>query len=154
MTALEAAYPATGVVYATMPLTTGVDPANVLRNQYNQAVRSYCAANNKFLFDIADIEAHDPSGVRQTFVFQGQTYERLNGGYTGDNGHLNAAGQQQVCKGWYAACAYGTRFISYGETWTGGTAGQANLWSAAGQLVARFPRGHRTRRPGHQTHLR
>jgi hypothetical protein len=133
LSALEATYPTTVFVYATMPLTTDTNSDNVLRNQYNQAVRTYCAANNKFLFDIADIEAHDPSGVRQTFTSGAETYDRLYSGYTTDGGHLDtAAGRQQIAKGWYAACAYGTRFVSYGETWTGGAAGQAGNWGAVG----------------------
>ena len=103
MTALEAAYPATAVVYATMPLTTGVDPANVLRNQYNQAVRSYCTANNKFSSTSPTSRPTTSAACGRPSLFQGQTYERLYSGYTGDSGHLNAAGQQQVCKGWYAA---------------------------------------------------
>jgi hypothetical protein len=105
MSSLEAAYPGTSFVYTTMPLSTGEDDSNVLRNQYNSAVRSYCSSNNRLLFDIADIEAYGPSGSPSTFVSAGVTYQKLYSGYAADEGHLNTAGRQQVATGWYAAAA-------------------------------------------------
>lgn len=105
MTALRAAYPATAMVYATMPLTTGTDSTNIQRNQYNRAVRTHCASTGAVLFDIADIEAHDPAGVQQTFSSGGQTWQRLFAGYTDDGGHLNPDGRQRVAAGWYAVAA-------------------------------------------------
>ncbi len=129
MAGLEAAYPTTKIVYATMPLMTSADTANVLRNNFNNAVRTYCINNNKFLFDIADIEAHDPAGNEWTFVSGGQTCQRLYDSYSSDGGHLNSAGERQVAKGWYAACVYGTRYVSFNENWTGSS---SSLWSATG----------------------
>jgi hypothetical protein len=105
MSALEASYPGTVFVYTTMPLTTGSDADNVLRNTYNAAVRQYAQDHDKYLFDIADIEAHDPSGVPQTFQSGGQTYQKLFSGYTSDGGHLNTTGRQRVATGWYAMAA-------------------------------------------------
>ena len=105
MTALESAYPDTVFVYTTMPLMTSTDSDNVLRNQYNAAVRAHCVANRKLLFDIADIEAHDPQGVEQTFSYQGQTYQKLYSGYTEDGGLLDLVGRKRVAMGWYAVAA-------------------------------------------------
>lgn len=105
MTALESAYPDTVFVYTTMPITTSADSSNALRNQYNAAVRAHCKASRKPLFDIADIEAHDPDGVEQLFSYQGSTYQRLCPAYTDDGGHLNTVGRQRLAMGWYATAA-------------------------------------------------
>jgi hypothetical protein len=105
MSALETSFPSTVFVYTTMPLTTGTDNDNILRNSYNQAVRNYCGANKKLLFDIADIESHDPNGVASTFTSDGVTYQKLYGDYSSDGGHLNDDGAQRVALGWYATAA-------------------------------------------------
>jgi len=106
MDALAAAYPTTALVYATMPLTVDEDGDNVARNLYNQAVRAHAAALGALLYDIADMEAHDPGGVEHTFVAGGQTYQKLYAGYTGDGGHLDLElGHRRVAQGWYAAAA-------------------------------------------------
>ena len=105
MTALQSSFPGTVLVYATMPLTTYEDADNVLRNQYNAAVRAHCAAGRGLLFDVADIEAHTPAGVQQTFQLGGQTWQKLYAGYASDEGHLNTAGSQRVAQGWYATAA-------------------------------------------------
>jgi hypothetical protein len=102
MSELEKAYPNTVFVYTTMPLTYDSDSSNVLRNNYNNAVRAYCSANNKMLFDVADIESHDLNGIPQTFVYGGSTYYKLYTGYTSDGGHLNSLGAKRVASGWYA----------------------------------------------------
>ena len=105
MTALEAAFPTTVFVYITMPLTSDEGSDNVLRNQYNAAVRNFCIGNNKLLYDLADMEAHDPAGNQYTFTSGGKTYQKLYSGYTSDGGHLNTAGQQRIAMGWYAVAA-------------------------------------------------
>ena len=105
MAALEAQYPQTVFVYITMPLTTSSDYDNVLRNVYNAAVRQHCGANSRLLYDLADMEAHDPNGNPATFTYQGQTYQRLCSGYTSDGGHLNTPGRQRIALGWYATAA-------------------------------------------------
>ncbi|HOP08323.1 MAG TPA: hypothetical protein PLF13_13670 [candidate division Zixibacteria bacterium] len=61
MNALELAYPNVTFVYMTGHLDgTGVDGNLYARN--NQ-IRAYCEANNKILFDFADIESYDPNGT-------------------------------------------------------------------------------------------
>jgi hypothetical protein len=74
MAALESANPGMTLVYATMPLTNTSNSDNIKRNVFNDAVRTYCSTNGKFLFDIADIESHDPNGTAVTFADGGQTY--------------------------------------------------------------------------------
>jgi len=104
--ALATAHPATTFVHTTMPLTTGEDADNVLRNLYNEAVRAHCAAGGELLYDVADMEAHDPEGAEQTFLSAGTAYQKLYSGYTGDGGHLDAElGHRRVALGWYAAAA-------------------------------------------------
>jgi hypothetical protein len=57
---LENQYPSVGFIYYTGH-TDGTAPGGILwRN--NDAVRSYVNANNKILFDFADIESYDPAG--------------------------------------------------------------------------------------------
>ena len=105
LAAMEAAWPATTFVYTTMPVTTDEDAGNVLRNQYNTAVREYCQAHGRLLFDIADMESHCPAGNPITFTSGGQTYQKLYNDYSSDGGHLSAAGRQRIALGWYAVAA-------------------------------------------------
>lgn len=102
MTNLEAACPQTVFVYTTMPLMTSEDGDNVLRNLFNTRLREWCRANGRVLFDIADIEAHDPSGALCTFASRGKQWPRLCSSYTRDGGHLNNEGRQLVARGFYA----------------------------------------------------
>jgi hypothetical protein len=61
MNQLEADYPAVTFVYMTGHLA-GSGPSGDL-NQRNEQIRSFCRANNKVLFDFADIESFDPDGL-------------------------------------------------------------------------------------------
>jgi hypothetical protein len=104
MQGLEQKFAGTGtrLVYATMPLKTSSDSANILRNEFNAAVRSFVAgSSDRLLFDIADIEAWDATG-EHTFTSGGNVYQQLAGGYSSDGGHLNATGSQRVALGFYA----------------------------------------------------
>ena len=95
MEQLEADYPDKVFVWWTMPIrTTGSSS----RDAFNASVRSYCEANNKILFDIADIECHDPSGVQQT---DSSGREILYGDYASDSGHLNDVGGQRVANAFW-----------------------------------------------------
>jgi len=58
---LEQQYPNVVFVYMTGHLD-GTGPTDTLYVRNNQ-IRAYCAANNKVLFDFADIESYDPSGT-------------------------------------------------------------------------------------------
>jgi hypothetical protein len=60
MSDLETRYPDVVFIYMTGHLDgSGVD-GNL--NQRNEQIRAYCRANNKVLFDFADIESYDPDG--------------------------------------------------------------------------------------------
>ncbi|HLP02204.1 MAG TPA: PEP-CTERM sorting domain-containing protein, partial [Opitutaceae bacterium] len=91
-------------VYMTIPLEVS-SGANVQRGVFNQTLRSWAAANNKVVFDIADIEAHSSSGELQTFSSGGQLYEQMAAEWSSDGGHLNAAGEALVARGFYALAA-------------------------------------------------
>jgi hypothetical protein len=60
MTGLENDYPGVRFVYMTGHLD-GTGVAGNL-NVRNQQIRTYCAANDKILYDFADIESYDPDG--------------------------------------------------------------------------------------------
>jgi hypothetical protein len=105
LAALEQDFPATVFVYTTMPLESSANSANILRAGYNNYVRAHCQTNSRVLFDIADVESHDPAGNAITFTNAGTVYQRLYSGYTSDGGHLNTLGEQRVALGWYATAA-------------------------------------------------
>lgn len=105
MTNLEAVFPETIFVYTTMPLMTDQDSDNFLRNAFNDRLREWTRQNGRVLFDIADIEAHDPNGKVCTFQYRNKTCQKLCDIYTRDGGHLNEAGRQLVAKGFYALAA-------------------------------------------------
>jgi hypothetical protein len=61
MTQLEQSYPSVTFVYMTGHLDGSGAAGNL--NVRNQQIRAYCRANNKVLFDFADIESYDPNGL-------------------------------------------------------------------------------------------
>ncbi len=61
MNQLEADFPAVRFVYMTGHLNGGGATGNV--NVRNNQIRAYCLANNKTLYDFADIESYDPDGL-------------------------------------------------------------------------------------------
>lgn len=60
MTQLEMDYPAVAFVYMTGHLDGSGPDGNLY--QRNNQIRDYCVANDKILFDFADIESWDPDG--------------------------------------------------------------------------------------------
>jgi hypothetical protein len=105
---LQAQYPTTAFVYMTMCMTADGDRFEVQRNRFNDKVRSWVAAHDAILFDIADIESHSPPGDLATFTFDGATYPLLYAPYSIDGGHLNApdnVGRQRAALGFYALSA-------------------------------------------------
>jgi hypothetical protein len=125
ITNLEAAYPQTLFVYATMPLTTTnyryttLDtgaPTLYWRSVYNDSLRAWCGANGRVLFDIADIEAHDSSGNPCTFTYNSRVCQQLWSGYNvgcdqycseaGDSAHpTNPGAESLMAQGFYALAA-------------------------------------------------
>jgi len=92
MEQLELDYPDKVFVWWTIPLTRDGMPGT---DFFNALVRSYCRANGKILFDIADIECHDPNGLKQT---NAQGNEVICPDYTKEihAGHLNVPGRIRV----------------------------------------------------------
>jgi len=92
MEQLETDYPDKVFVWWTIPLTRDGMPGT---DFFNALVRSYCRANGKTLFDIADIECHDPNGLKQT---NDQGNEVICVHYTKEihAGHLNVPGRIRV----------------------------------------------------------
>jgi hypothetical protein len=60
MNALETEFPDVQFVYITGHLDGSGIEGNL--NQRNEQIRAYCLANDKILFDFADIESYDPGG--------------------------------------------------------------------------------------------
>ena len=60
MNQLEQDYPDVDFVYMTGHLAGTGSSGNL--NQRNEQIRAYCRANNKILYDFADIESYDPDG--------------------------------------------------------------------------------------------
>lgn len=106
MATLETGNLTTWFIYATIPLTTGEDSSNYQSNVFNDALRAWCRTNNRVLYDIADMEAHDTNGIDQTFTYSGRVCQKLFSGYTSDGGHLTTTDAQQLAaKGLYALAA-------------------------------------------------
>jgi hypothetical protein len=97
MEQLETAHPGKTSVWWTIPLTrdgqSGTDVFNAL-------VRSYCVAKGKVLFDIADIECHEPNGVK---LLNAHGNEIISAKYTKEihAGHLNPDGRVRVASAWW-----------------------------------------------------
>ena len=110
MLVLESAYPETVFVYTTMPLTTTnsswdnyLNYNNYLRNVYNDGLRAWVSTNNRVLFDIADIEAHDTNGALCTFTYSNRVCQQQCASYSSDGGHPNAPyAEQMLATGFYA----------------------------------------------------
>ena len=60
MNQLETDYPDVKFVYMTGHLVGSGQQGNL--NQRNEQIRAYARANNKILYDFADIESFDPDG--------------------------------------------------------------------------------------------
>lgn len=60
MSNLEAEFPGVTFIYMTGHLDGTGTNGTLHRN--NEIIRAYCRANNKWLFDFADIESYDPDG--------------------------------------------------------------------------------------------
>jgi hypothetical protein len=101
---LEASNTASGyavvIPYWTMPLQSNQSYAE--REAYNSAIRAYCAANKKWLIDIADIECHAADGTKR--LDSGR--EIADSSYvTSDGGHLSQAGSLRMARAYWALIA-------------------------------------------------
>jgi hypothetical protein len=78
MSGLENDYPGVKFVYMTGHLDGSGTSGNL--NQRNKQIRAYCQANNKILFDFADIESYDPSGATNFMVLNADDGCNYSGG--------------------------------------------------------------------------
>jgi hypothetical protein len=104
MEQLEVDYPDKTFVWWTIPLTRDGQRGTDL---FNAQVRSYCAANGKILFDIADIECHEPDGTK---LVNARGDEIISQNYTKEihAGHLNPEGRVRVASAlWYLMARIG-----------------------------------------------
>ena len=97
--AFEAANPSIVNVWWTMPLEVGASyPA---RQNFNEAIRTYCTDHNKYLIDIADIECHDTNGNIQ---LDGNGREVAYDPYMmPDGGHLDVSGRIRMGRAYWTA---------------------------------------------------
>lgn len=130
METLEAEFPGTVFIYTTMPLRAQPVQENVRAGAYNETVRDFCSAKGKLLFDVADIEAHDPAGNEIVFDMDGADHQMMYTAYTDDGGHLNELGRERMSLGWYAVAA---TLVSQGVSSVGTTptAAAAHIASVA-----------------------
>jgi hypothetical protein len=86
MNQLESDYPNVKFVYMTGHLNGGGEDGNV--NLRNEQIRNYVKANNKILFDFADIESYDPDSVYygDQHATDGCNYDFNNNGVTSQSG--------------------------------------------------------------------
>jgi len=95
MNQLETEYPDVTFVYMTGHLTGSGENGNL--NKRNEQIRAFARANNKVLFDFADIESYDPDGL--------VNYMKLNAddGCNYDGGNWATAWQNSHTEGvdWY-----------------------------------------------------
>jgi len=88
----QAEHPGVMLVWWTSPLTTQSDARGLASfEEFNGHVRAYVNANGGILFDIADIESHDPDGN----PISSGGYEAMWNSYSTDGAHLNETGRQR-----------------------------------------------------------
>ena len=84
MTELEAIYPGVKFVYMTGHLDGTGEAGNL--NLRNEEIRAYCEANDKWLYDFADIESYDPDdvGYLDRYATDGCNYDYNGDGTTSE----------------------------------------------------------------------
>lgn len=119
LAAYEAAHPGVTVIYWTTSLARGIGSAE--SEAFNAQMRAYAAANNKILFDVADIESHDVAGLpcydnRDGIAYQSENYPNDGLDYAAicqqytsevDGGHLGSvsAGKIRIAKAFWVLMA-------------------------------------------------
>jgi hypothetical protein len=99
--AFEAENPGLIVPYWTMPIQT--NESFQTREDYNNAIRTYCAENGKWLLDIADLECHNAAGIKRT---DGDGREIMYDEYAvRDGGHLATAGRLKLAQAYWTLIA-------------------------------------------------
>ena len=114
MNQLESEFPNVKFVYMTGHLTGGGEDGNL--NQRNEQIRDYVKANNKILFDFADIESYDPDGVYygDKFATDGCNYDYNGNSVTTQTGDpaLPTNGDRNWAIDWQDSHTQGTDWFS------------------------------------------
>jgi hypothetical protein len=96
MESLERTCPKATLVWWTVPLVRVGN--NSKRDAYNALARAYCRAQNKVLFDIADIESCNPAGQRCL----ARSLPVLDASYTEDGEHPDSrAGKLRLARAYW-----------------------------------------------------
>jgi hypothetical protein len=93
MAALKSAYPGVRFVHVTVPLETGANAGNVVRERFSELVRGTFGGSEP-VFDLAKVESTRPDGSTESF----NGVRALVAAYSSDGGHLNATGAEVVSK--------------------------------------------------------
>jgi hypothetical protein len=131
MNRLASTYPQKSIVWWTMPIMTN-DSDNAKRQAFNSQVRAYCNANDRPIFDIADIESHknDGSAVANSGV------EAMDPDQSSDGGHLSELGASRTAQAQWVLMA---KLAGWKSTSTGGAGNLAPSGSSddSGCSIAR-----------------
>ena len=101
MDRLEADYPEVTFIYMTGHLDGSGEGGNL--HIRNNQIREYCRANNKILFDFADLESYDPDG--NYYLDQGTDDEcNYDGGNWADQWCANNPGSCDSCSCAHSRC--------------------------------------------------
>lgn len=123
MTQFELTYPGITFVYMTGHLDGSGASGNL--NLRNQQIRDYCIANNKVLFDFADIESYDPDGLVNYMELQandGCYYDSDGNGSRDTNWAVDWQASHVQDVDWWASGA------SHSENLNGNMKGYAAWW--------------------------
>jgi hypothetical protein len=93
MAALEAAFPNVRFVHVTVPLETGANSNNAVRERFSNLIRQTYSAGEP-VFDLARVESTKSDGSTESY----SGVRALVGAYSSDGGHLNGTGQEVVAK--------------------------------------------------------
>jgi hypothetical protein len=102
MAGLEEDFPGVSFVYMTCHLDGSGEAGNL--NQRNEQIRAYCTANNKILYDFADIESYDPDGLvnyMKLYANDNCDYDSDGDGSADANWALNWQNAHEENYNWY-----------------------------------------------------
>ena len=105
MTQLENDYPGVTFVYMTGHLDGTREAGNL--HQRNEQIRAYCEANDKVLYDFADIESYDPDGEVNYLPLAGRDtcdYDEDGDNYYDSNWGIEWQDAHTIGVDWYS-CA-------------------------------------------------
>jgi hypothetical protein len=130
MNSLENDYPNVLFVYMTGHLEgTGLQGNLHLRNEQ---IRAYCRANNKILYDFADIESYNPDGE-----YFGDRYANDNCNYDANNdGDTEDSDDGNWAREWQASHTVNVDWYVCGNVYTDGMLHPAHTWPLNGNLKA------------------